>query len=414
MSYHSPSCTRKRPSNNFNRNGNNLSSPCKSIKINNTIDLKYFNFLKENIPILRNDTLWNYVMDYVNVINNIKHSSVQKCIENINKTLEDMHNNAVSYNTNQMNNLKNGIVFKKKIENNIKILKKHNLTAVGLIEGIIQLTLHYYDKDVTLLSTLKKKKSKLWQVMLFSENKTLGEIIFEIYKSNSNNFDKNNKCLMIFKEIAKKLNDLQEKCGFIHGDFHSGNILINENPKLIQFIDFGYSYICLPGTNLTIFVPIQDNLNGSLSKISNNNNSKSADLFRLIESFNNDETHVFKDLIKQISERYFRNFNKSIYTRQPKKNLNGFKGLPIPFSRSSYFLNKKASNISESSFRYVSPDEFLEFTLDSNSLLHHPLDNSFLKKNNRNTTQIKSSFNSIKSIKSSLFENENENENDNI
>ncbi len=340
-------------------------------------------------------------MNYVKAINGITHDNIKSCITNIYTYLEKIRNNEINFNISKMEMIKNNIVYKSKLEENIKILKKHPLTTIGLIEGIIQLTLYYYDYNVTLLSTLHKKKSILFQIMPFSSNKTLGSLLYDIYNnSNNNNFEKNNKCLNILNAIANKLNYLQENCGFIHGDFHSGNILFNEETGDTQFIDFGYSYIHLPGTKLTIFVPIEVNIQGELLEISNNNQSKSVDLFRLIESFTEDKTHIFKDFIKQISERYFRNFDKSIYTTLPnrKKKTNGFRGLPIPFSRSSYFLDKKENNTLPSSFMYVSPIQFIQFTLDPNNVLNHPLDRIFpnYKKNNKNNTKsVKSLFNTM-------------------
>jgi len=364
------------------RNNVNYGSPSSKLKISSDVNSHYLNFLRENIPILNDTKLWELIMNYVNAINGITRDKVTVCIDKINEYLKTLHNNAVNFNITKMNSLKNNIVYK----DNLGILKKHSINAKSLIEAIIQLTLYYNDSSVTVVSSLYKTKGSLYQRMNFIENKTLKNSIYEIYESDMTDFEKNNTVLNILIAIANKLNYLQEKCGFIHGDFHSDNIFINEETGPIQFIDFGYSYIHLPGTTLTIFVPIDENINGALYKISEMDQSKSADLFRLIESFRYTTIPLFESLIRQISERYFRNFDELIYSGFPNRktpNLSRFRELPIPFSRSRDFLYEKKNQAIPSSFIYVCPLEFVKFILDENRELHHELDSVFYKKNNR-------------------------------
>jgi hypothetical protein len=343
----------------------------------------YLTFLKANIPILDIGELWNNIMDFVYAINGItgineEPYNIQECIDKINECLTEMNNvSEFNFNTKNMNNLKDGKVFKNK-KNKI-VLKKHPLTAESLIEAIIQLTLHYYDKDVTLLSTLYKKNGKLMQKMNFSKKKTLGSIIAEVYSLEVNDNDKDKILLDILIKIAHKLNYLQQTCGFIHGDFHTLNIFYNPDTG-IQLIDFGFSFIRLPGTNLIIYVPNEKN-NGVLYGINSNNNSESVDLFHLIESLdkydnmNRMNTLNYKKIIKKITDRYFKRDKKKIYISQSGT----YKGDTHVFSRSSHFLEK---NKKLSPFEYLRPSQFIQFTFDSNNELYHPLDLEFPKRNN--------------------------------
>lgn len=376
----------------------------------NTIDPIYLTKLKENIPILDDSHLWSLIEKYVNLINGIEKltdknyqlriKDIDRCIEDIDEYLKDVHKSTTFSINRNMKVIKKNIVYKKQLKNSSEILKQHELKTSNLVEAIIQFTLHYYDNKVTLLSSLHKKNGKLWQVMPYSENKTLTQLILSIAESSDSDNHKNKQYLKQLILVANKLNDLQGKCGFIHGDLHSDNILVNEVTDDIQFIDFGYSYIHLPAaTKLTIFVPTNENLNGHLTGIFDSNQSKSVDLFRFIEVFIQDEQDIlsdkFKNLVKQISERYFRNCDESIYRRLPnrKEGINessAFRGLHIPYSRSWYFLSDTVNKALPSSFIYLSPSEFGKFTLGDDNLLKHPLDSTFLKKVNRSTIEKKS------------------------
>jgi serine/threonine protein kinase len=147
---------------------------------------------------------------------------------------------------------------------------------------------------------------------------TLGDYILKLYsKYNENNCnDLNNTLLIIFKEIAKKLIIFQ-KFGFIHGDFHPGNIMISisQNHKInIRFIDFGLSIIHLPSSNKTIILqaPVEPYLyNPKIvskqlvmstrhTKLSINNNNiqnhaKCIDLFHLLDSLQSTSEKQFTD-----------------------------------------------------------------------------------------------------------------------
>lgn len=374
------------------RKGNNINygSPSSKLKSNNHKNSSVVNsssllFLKDSIPILGIIDLRNRVMLFVNSINDGSTPGyIRTASGYITNYLVELHNSSVNFNLSQMSVVKNNIVYKK----NNKILKKHSLNAMSLVEGIIQFTLWSYYNNSTLHSSLNKRQSKLWQIMPYSLNKTLGQFMFDVYSdSKLSEFQKNSMFLEILIKVADKLNILQNNCGLIHGDLHSGNIFIDAGNIIL--IDFGNSYIRLQN-GLNIFVPNELNINGYLRGINKNDLSKAVDMFILIESFEKYDNELneiklenfqqFKRFIHQITERYFRTFTKTNYLSQK-----GYKGNHLVFSRSSDFLSA-----SDTSLRYLLPSEFVKFILDTGGILSHPLDSVFHKNNNTKNQEKKS------------------------
>ena len=78
----------------------------------------------------------------------------------------------------------------------------------------------------------------------------LGNYILNLYKRDDiNSYQKETITFNLLQKIAEKLKYLQDNFSFIHGDFHSGNIFVqqkNNNDYNIKFIDVEYSTIKLP------------------------------------------------------------------------------------------------------------------------------------------------------------------------
>jgi tRNA A-37 threonylcarbamoyl transferase component Bud32 len=248
--------------------------------------------------------------------------------------------------------------------------------------------------------------------MNYSDYITLGEVAYSIYSSDKDVSEKNHEFLNILFAVCNKLSDLQKHFGFIHGDFHPGNILITKNGEdiLVKFIDFGYSYILIPGTGLTLFVPIDVNIDGDLVKLNLNDNSRAVDMFRLIESFkaeesenpklNENQYNIFKNFIKIISDKYFNKY-KNI-----KELCKYLKYDIIVITHDSNFLD----TVQNGQLYYLFPENFVKFKYNGVNLTHP---NSSIYKPNNNTNN-NTNFEIIPKSKSLFGNSNNENENENF
>jgi hypothetical protein len=376
-------------------------TPVKRSYINYNNNNRFLDNLIQNIPILENTNLLESIFEYCNLLHTYHSSNKESyirfgIIDKINNILKNIKNNYIKTNSIKTNNENNDII---KIEN--KIIKKHSLKADGLIESIINNIVYYCSSDSTVKSNLSiSTNNKFYQIMNYAEGISLGEFIIELYNSN-NIINKDLFLLNILKEVAIKLNYLQNSCGFIHGDLHSGNIFINysSNNRIdITFIDFGYSTIKFPNTDFLISGVTDVNLQSKYQfDLNIDEYLKSVDLFHLIENLvsfklmiNETEKYKFKtffNLINNIRMKYLLDFNIKLFSNY----------------RSIHFIT--SSNIfQDNRFNILMPDEFIEL-----------IDNDIIININEYTKNINESSNNNSNQKSikrrGLFSNNNNNNN---
>lgn len=239
------------------------------------LDEEYLAYLIEHIPILGSDNyqLLNMIIDYCTADKLGKKDIIQRINSYLNfiykKVQQDpFENNAI------LNNTKN----QGKIN---KIHKIHKISARALIEAIINCTLKYYTQfnmDITVNARVNNiGNKKIHQIMSYAPGVSLAQYII--------NHPTNEELLNTFKNIAEILEYLQDSFGFIHGDFHQGNIFIRDDGK-ITIIDFGYSTIRLPLKDgyIILSCPVNENLESEFNlDLIHNSKLKAIDLFSLFE-----------------------------------------------------------------------------------------------------------------------------------
>lgn len=348
----------------------------------NIFNKKYLNALKKKIHVLEDEELFDNVMLYF--IQSNKDNL--ELIKNRLKIVTDIRyidpfNENVEINENSIKN---------------KIIKSHKLSGKALIESILNCTLNYYNNEIIMNTYVNFHNSRLRQIMNIAPGIKFSKFIINLYNNNDiNNINKNRILLDILKEIAIELNDLQELCGFIHGDLHTGNIFIDkdkdENYK-ITFIDFDYSYVRIPLNNINnnrnnrnnrnvnninnnkrMNISINENRNinqnqktpilvgatvvnlgnKNIMNIEEDESLKAIDLFHLIghlsiedeeqgNNFNNKKNYkLYKTFIKKIADQSFNNFNK--------KQINTYENFH-KFERSNDFKNINTINLIPENF----------------------------------------------------------------
>ena len=307
----------------------------------------FYNYLKKKISFL-DENLLQLVIQY-----------------SFTSKLQPMNNylHSININTNINIPLNKNIIY---INNDLG--KIHRDMAKGLIESIIHAALNYYkrnnsEKTIPELIKVIKKDGTLIQIMEKINGQSLQEYILE-NRSNSN------KLLDILKRVAKKLLPLQNKCGFIHGDFHSMNIMISDDQ--IYFIDFGRSSIMVPTDNGFIILAgyIDDVLTKEKIKDKIKENIlvyphlKAIDLFHLfndISEYNISNIYKFMNYIKTMyMNRNVRNMenptNKSV--KRQKKGFNQVSQI----TRTNLFLYLNSPPYSLN-YEFLYPENFAKFTL---------------------------------------------------
>jgi hypothetical protein len=349
----------------------------------NLIQEDFDTFLKERIPILNDQELFDLILEYCTLSNetakpknnstqspgainsrlNIKYNK-KNAIKNINTKLSQLYN---LVNDPFGNN--GTIVFKNNKISKYKKTQKINFKSLS--EAIINVALYYYDRNATVNSythIINNNNKKMLQVMNIAKGKPLGLYIIEdlyVNSNNNNNSNNSNKEIEtnkiffdILKSIALKLSILQNY-NFIHGDFHSGNIIINPgNSDEITFIDFGYSTIILPDSNLILTTPMSENLEFSMN-FKEYPQFKTIDLFHLFRDFNSFEStkfHSGKDY------KNFKNFIDKILGIINFQEPHGYSSVHS-FTRSIYNFESKIN------LYYLYPENFQELNLEKlNSL----------------------------------------------
>lgn len=351
----------------------NYSSP-KKIKINKlplnilSLNKSYTSYLFAKIPVLNEDfrklqtppeigslrmipgeNLLKLIITYSNSQNEIEK---KESLQNITKELRKKYN---LNNIGPFNNLNNKVSMK-----NNKVIKSYVFRAHGLIEGVIHATLCYltqgafkYVPSVNIikkLNTNNNNKNRLYEVMNIAPGLSLEHYIINLFNSNEDN----KKQLMIYVliKIAQNLLQLQNICGFIHGDLNEQNIFINQSDGSVLFIDFGRSICRIPTSNgsyAILSTPVDENLSYKYTlDINKDYRLKGIDLFYLIEklsrfrsgSFNNFDQ--FLSIINQIKGNMKVNQRmelfKVIYTDEFLSNQNLENFYPENFMNNLNFL----------------------------------------------------------------------------
>jgi hypothetical protein len=371
------------------------------------LEPEYVEHLYKHIPILAygidNISLLQLVLDYSlecenkrsgNKASFIRYNSLEKIRLSLNKITEKINSNS-GFNNDNTYIIENN-------KNNSKIIKIAPIKPISLIESIIFCTLDYINKNkyknnnkkfipnINLISNNKK----LYLKMSKAPGISLGHFIIEIYKDNEiDEKNKNQLLLDILIEISKKLEYLQTNYGFIHGDFHSGNIFVdydkNNNKIIINFIDFEYSTIKLPSIkeNIILTSPVSENISRrNILNLKEEYGLKALDLFHLIEDLKtfqmktetvrafNGNFKQFQDFVNKLSSLYEINgslngkihistrkndfFNESFLNLYPEKfskiKLNNFPQIPIITTKRQTEISHHSYNSppSKSSSRY--------------------------------------------------------------
>lgn len=372
------------------------------------LEEEYSNSLIDKIPLMKDEYLLYEISNYCNILNKV-------CFNPDNK-----YNNAmeiVKKITKYLNTLRGFIISNLSPESNInyienEVIKRHKITGNALIEAIIHFTIFYYNNGITTNVRVNLSDNKINQKMNIAKGKTLGKYIVEnIYIDNINSEDKNKILLEILKEIARKLQVLQNKYKFIHGDFNSQNIFIEEmgNKYNITFIDFGFSTIELPSSEEIIISSfdisnVQRKYTMDLSKY---DNLKAIDLFHLIEDFQSFQEHEFK--ISSESYKIFNKFIKKLRNLYKSKfTINSIKkGILCGHDNIRMFTRSPDFND-----RFISlyPENFLELDIDdltkyfsNNSFKQNSSKKSRNNNNNNNALPNTSRLSKIMKIKEENF-----------
>ena len=308
MSFTSPSISKKRPKN-VNSNNNNLnlnssvnmnSSPSKKRRSNIlSLNESFKAYLFTIIPLL-NENLLKLIITYSNSQNEFEK---KESLRNITKKLRLAHKLG---NLDPFNNALN-----KAYKQNNKYIKSYVFRANGLIEGIIHTALCYLtrdlDKHISSINIIQKLNNRLHETMNIAPGLSLEEYTMNLFNSDADN--KEELMIYVLIKIAQNLLELQNRCGFIHGDLNEQNIFINKFDGSILFIDFGMSTCRIPTSNGRYFIlsmPVSENLSYKHTlDINEDVRLKSIDLFYLVEKlsrFRKDSFENYKQFISIINE----------------------------------------------------------------------------------------------------------------
>lgn len=266
------------------------------------LETKYVEYLYEHIPILKHNNLLINILNYCKECKSTKLGKEYNIKGSSLKIINDILTTFAEVVIDPFNNSKSEI-----INTGNKVIKKYKIDALGLIEGIIFATLNYYNQTNNLNVNVNTKNKRIKLIMSKAPGIDLASYIINLYKSNETIDEKNNILFNILKEISRKLDYYQKNYGFIHGDFHSENIFVNNG--IITFIDFEYSTIRLPSNkNIILTTPVEENISRkNILDLHNENTLKALDLFHLIENLKsfreNDHTkNQFRGHINEFKE----------------------------------------------------------------------------------------------------------------
>jgi len=287
--------------------------------MSNILDPAYLQGLQQKIPVLQDDTLLQHIIIYANKMAN--NEDINPILSKINELLKSQ-NNIYFQSYTYANN------------NETSYVKAHKLNTASIIEAIIEYTLHFYDPSSCpdLISmeinnipnknypkNIKKRFKQKMELLSSTEYISFGDYVVEYFNSLESNYQEFKNTLIA---IANKIYYLQQ-FGFIHGDFHSGNIYINRQNGQIRIIDFGFSCIQLPLNNNTLStfllcVPVteyKDPRNTQL-RLPYNDDIRKIDLFHLICNLGSYNIPKLNNFINNI----FADYNKNLIKNKIKSN----------------------------------------------------------------------------------------------
>lgn len=412
--------------------------------MNFDLDLNFKEFLISKIPIMKDEELLKLLLEYCNISNDLiifntsgspgskgtssiislKKDKIREINNELNN-IKETYTNHTKYLTrtskeNKNNNNENRPKILNLINNESKKIKSHKIETKSLIEAIINCSLNFYEQQSEnnnkkiVNSSMSIVSNRMYHIMNNLKGENLGKFIIRIYYSNLSN--KNKYLLNLLKEIASILLYLQNECGFIHGDFHSGNIIIipknginNENELVnindlennnykIFFIDFGNSTIRLPLNNdnsLILSTPSDENIKRKNSLDLNKYPSlRGVDLFHLIQSLDSIEKDEFI-FEGNMNNEYYNLFKKIIIKIKTMYHFNSF----IKINDIYNFTRSNNFGLQNNSILY--PQEFINLNINSIEENITPVKINTQKKNNGE--------NRLRRISKSLFNNSNNN-----
>ena len=344
----------------------------------NDLESEYVEHLYEHIPILKYSIddipLLQQVLNYClecKINRGNKESFIRyNSLENIRLSLNQI---TKKINSNSGFNNNNTYVIENK-KNSSKIIKVVPIKPLALIEAIIFCTLDYINKNKYKNNNKKfipninitSNNEKLYLKMSKAPGISLGHFIIDIYKDNEID-NKDQLLLDILIDISKKLEYLQKNYGFIHGDFHSGNIFVeydnNTRKIIINFIDFEYSTIKLLSNkeNIILTSPVSENISrrNILNLDEKNEYSlKALDLFHLIEDLN---TFQMKTETVRAFNGNFKKFQDFVDKLKSLYKINGSLNGKIHIStRKNNFFNNSFSNLYPENFSKIKLNNFPE------------------------------------------------------
>jgi len=330
----------------------------------------FIHYLVQHIPILLHPILYDLVIKYCLILNGKygRKADVYIVLNEIKDCLGVIKTNSSTRKINKNTNLTirqtiekhhpaTSELFELYILSNDKIIKSHKIIPDALIETFINCIVYYCSNSKVIRSNSARigsnsedigsnsarigsitnswlnysANNKLYQKMNIAPGMELGEFVTMLYSSDLNIKEKNDTLLTLLKSIAFKLNELQNSCGFIHGDLNIGNVFVkyddnNENalPE-ITFIDFGYSSVRLLLQNnsyLIVTAPTEINIKRETPfDILEEPELRAVDMYHLIDDLSFIESsnfkknyENFKNFIQDIKSLY----GGSVLTKQHK------------------------------------------------------------------------------------------------
>jgi tRNA A-37 threonylcarbamoyl transferase component Bud32 len=262
--------------------------------------------------------------------------------------------------------------------------------------------------------------------MNIAQGMELGHFIIMLYNNDLDINEKNKILLSVLQTIANKLQELQESCGFIHGDLNVGNVFVNFDevnetaPPEITFIDYGYSSVRLlfeNGTDLIVTSPTEINITRSKPfDIRREPHLRAVDMYHLIDDLSSIDDNdgkfkhkkyysAFKEFINKIKSSY--NLINTKITRRNKTEIGNFnrtKQNRRKFTTSGYFM------IDNERYKILLPENFLNIELNTNGEILLPK-NFFKIELNANGKIINTTISNVKQQNKvkSMFGNNNNN-----
>ena len=175
--------------------------------------------------------------------------------------------------------------------------KKPNI-AYKLYRGFDSKEFVGYQDDILLTLLIRRQphilKTKFPTGIIVEENKIIGQEIpfFNSYKALSAYSGKNNKLIIIYKQILEAIKEMYEN-GIMYLDIHSKNFLVNSKLD-VQTIDFEKKYIIFEDYSIELKKNILDRICHLINLMNQN--------YGILYNINQDDIEYFSDIDKQLIE----------------------------------------------------------------------------------------------------------------